>query len=113
MKLFLILQNPHQILLHPEVNFAVAVEGAGTFGVAGEGRDKVGVFDLPIDIPREGAGARWLLAISFSGCLTSLRVTGSSSVTRRVMPTIAGQCYWPDCRKPLHHNSWKGLARQV
>ena len=58
MKLFLILQNLHQILLHPEVDFAVAVEGAGTFGVAGEGRDKVGVFDLPIDIPREGAAGK-------------------------------------------------------
>lgn len=58
MKLFLILQNLHQILLHPEVDFAVAVEGAGTIGVAGEGRDKVGVFDLPIDIPREGAAGK-------------------------------------------------------
>jgi len=42
-------------LLHSKVDFTVAVDGAGTFGVAGEGRDKVGVFDLPIDIPREGA----------------------------------------------------------
>ena len=42
-------------MLHSKVDFTVAVEGAGTFGVAGEGRDKVGVFDLPIDIPREGA----------------------------------------------------------
>ena len=47
MKLFLILQNLHQILLHPEVDFSVAVEGAGTFGVAGEGGNKVRILDLP------------------------------------------------------------------
>ena len=35
MKLFLILQNLHQILLHSKVDFAVTVEGAGAFGVAG------------------------------------------------------------------------------
>ena len=58
MKLFLILQNLHQILLHSKVDFTVAVEGAGTFGVAGERRDKVGVFDLPIDIPLEGAAGK-------------------------------------------------------
>ena len=36
MKLFLILQNLHQILLHPKVDFAVAVESTGTFGVTGK-----------------------------------------------------------------------------
>ena len=54
MKLFLILQNLHQILLHPKVNFAVAVEGAGTFSVAGEGGNKVRILDLPIDVAGEG-----------------------------------------------------------
>lgn len=58
MKLFLILQNPHQILLHPKVDFAVAVEGAGTFGVACEGGDHVGVFDLPIDVAGEGSAGK-------------------------------------------------------
>ena len=58
MKLFLILQNLHQILLHPEVNFPVTVEGTGAFGVAGEGSNEVGVFDLPIDISREGTSGK-------------------------------------------------------
>ena len=54
----LILQNLHKILFHAKVDFAVAVEGAGTFGVAGEGGDQVGVFDLPIDVAGEGSAGK-------------------------------------------------------
>ena len=36
MKLFFILQNLHHILLHIQVDFSVAIEGTGTFGMAGE-----------------------------------------------------------------------------
>ena len=48
MKLFFILQNLHQILLHTQVDFTVAIEGTGTFGMAGERCDQVGIFDLPV-----------------------------------------------------------------
>ena len=58
MKLFFILQNLHQILLHTQVDFTVAIEGTGTFGVAGEGGDQVGVFDLPIDVAGEGSAGK-------------------------------------------------------
>lgn len=54
----LILQNLHKILFHAKVDFAVAVEGAGTFGVSGEGGDQVGVFDLPIDVAGEGSAGK-------------------------------------------------------
>ena len=50
MKLFLILQNPHQILLHPKVNFAVAVEGAGVLNVTGDLGDEVGGHDFFVDV---------------------------------------------------------------
>lgn len=58
MKLFFILQNLHQILLHTQVDFTVAVEGAGAFGVAGEGGDKIGVFDLPVYVACKGATSK-------------------------------------------------------
>lgn len=58
MKLFFILQNLHQILLHTQVDFAVAVEGAGALGMAGERCDQVGVFDLPIDVADEGSAGK-------------------------------------------------------
>ena len=58
MKLFFILQNLHQILLHTQVDFTVAIEGAGPFGVAGEGGNKVRILDLPIDVADEGSAGK-------------------------------------------------------
>ena len=58
MKLFFILQNLHQILLHTQVDFTVAIEGTGAFGVAGEGCDQVGIFDLPIYVACKGATSK-------------------------------------------------------
>ncbi len=58
MKLFFILQNLHQILLHTQVDFTVAIEGTGAFGVAGEGGDQVGIFDLPVYVACKGATSK-------------------------------------------------------
>ena len=58
MKLFFILQNLHQILLHTQVDFTVAIEGTGTFGMAGERCDQVGIFDLPVYVACKGATSK-------------------------------------------------------
>lgn len=58
MKLFFILQNLHQILLHTQVDFTVAIEGTGTFGMAGEQCDQVGIFDLPVYVACKGSASK-------------------------------------------------------
>lgn len=58
MKLFFILQNLHKIMFHAEVDFAVAVEGAGALGMAGERCDQVGIFDLPVYVACKGAAGK-------------------------------------------------------
>ena len=44
-------QNIHQLLLHVDVNIAVADKSAGVVGMAGEGGDQVLVLDFLVDIP--------------------------------------------------------------
>ena len=58
MKLFFILQNLHQILLHTQVDFTVAIEGSGALGMAGERCDQVGIFDLPVYVACKGAAGK-------------------------------------------------------
>ena len=58
MKLFFILQNLHQILLHTQVDFTVAIEGSGALGMAGERCDQVGIFDLPVYVACKGATSK-------------------------------------------------------
>ena len=48
-------QNLHKILLHIDVDRAVTGKCAAAFDVAGEGRDKVRIFDQLVDVADEGA----------------------------------------------------------
>ena len=48
-------QNLHKILLHVDVDRAIAIEGAAAFCVAGEGGDKVRILDQFVDVAYESA----------------------------------------------------------
>ena len=54
-QLLLSLQNLHKILLHVDVDCAVAGECTASFDVAGEGGDKVRILDQSVDVADEGA----------------------------------------------------------
>ena len=47
-------QNLHKILLHVDIDRAVAGEGTAAFDVTGEGGDEVRVLDQLVDVADEG-----------------------------------------------------------